>query len=256
MVGVVGTQRLMPNDQWQFFRSSLPEGKIVEADAFLQELRARKSPREILQIRRAARIVKHTFEFLCRTSFSEPDDKLLEAALRREARLEGVEDFRMMIAHPSTKSWSFRPAEARPIRTDETIMINLAVEFERYWAEAVRTVSFRGSYFSEIRPEALQKLSAQIGAGLHAGKSAAQCYREAMAKIACSKQEYISDYGLGGGIGLSPQEHPLLAQADNTTLCPGMTFSFRLGFSDKERGAIMAGDTICLTKKGYEILTR
>jgi Xaa-Pro aminopeptidase len=255
-IGVVGMKRLMPQHQWQLFRDSLPNVKIIDADSLLQEMRTVKSTLEIMQIRRSTRIIRDTFDFLTRASFAEPNAKLLEAALRREARLEGAEDFRMMIAYPSDKKWAFMPPEGRPIAAGDTVIINLSVEFERYWAEAVRTFSFRESRFTESRPELMNKLAADIRGCLQSGKSTSQFTKEAMEKIASSKQEYIPEYGLGMGIGLSPHEYPMLAQSDHTVLGAGMAFSFRLGFSDKALGAIMDGDTLLLSKKGYEILTR
>ena len=209
-----------------------------------------------MQIRRSARIIVTTFDFIAQTSFTKPGEKLLEAAMRREARLEGAEDFRMMIARPSEKRWSFKPPETIPILPDEGVMIYLSVEFERYWAEAVRTCAFRGSSFVETQSEDMKILYAGIIGGFTAGKKASQFCREAMEKIAVSKHEYISDYGLGQGVGLSPQEHPVLAEGDNSTLREGMVSSLRVGIYDKERGAVMNGETIYLSKKGCEILTR
>ena len=108
---------------------------------------------EILQIRRSSRIVARTFDFITNTSFVDLSENVLEAAARREARLEGAEDFRMMIAKPLEERWAFRPPEERPIRSGDRMIIYLAVEFERYWAEAVRTFTVKDSSFVETQPE-------------------------------------------------------------------------------------------------------
>jgi Xaa-Pro dipeptidase len=215
-----------------------------------------KSGPELLQIRRAARIVRNAFDFIAAASLKEPNEKFLEAAVRREARLEGAEDFRMMIARPGEKSWSFRPPETRTILSDDRVMISLSVEFERYWAAAVRTYSFQGAAFTEVLPDDVRALSAGITAELQSGRTAAQFHQAALAKIAESGRKHLADYGLGEGIGLSPAEYPALARDDHSTLREGMTLSFRLGLYDPELRAIINGETIYLSRKGCEILTR
>ena len=256
VVGIAGMERLMPHHQIQFLVDSLPGCRIISADPLLQEARMVKSEPELMQIRRAARIVRNAFDFIAETSFPGPDAKLMEAAVRREVRLEGAEDFRMMIARPGEKRWSFRPPAARTILSDDRVMISLSVEFERYWAAAIRTFSFRGASFTETLSDGLQTLSAGVRAELKSGCRTSQFYQAALTRIAESGREFLSDYGLGQGIGLGPEEYPVLAQDDQATLREGMTLSFHLGIHDSELGAMMNGDTIYLSRKGCEILTR
>jgi len=256
VIGFAGLKRLMPNDQFQFLLDSLPGCKVVDSDRLLNELRMVKSRMEILQIRRAARIVARVFDFIANAPFVEPAENVLEAAARREARLEGAEDFRMMIAKPSEENGAFRPPEERPIRSGDRMIIYLAVEFERYWAEAVRTSTLKESTFAEIQPDTVKTLYENILQGMKIGKRMSQFYRETRAKIAKVKFEEISGYGMGQGIGLGLKELPLIAKEDRNILADGMCLSLRLGIRDKELGAAMIGDTIYLTSKGPEVLTR
>jgi Xaa-Pro aminopeptidase len=256
VIGFAGLKRLMPNDQFQFLLDSLPGCKVVDSDHLLDGLRMVKSRMEVLQIRRAARIVSRVFEFITNTPFVEPAENVLEAAARREARLEGTEDFRMMILKPSDKNGAFRPPEERPIRSGDRLIIYLAVEFERYWAEAVRTVTFADVSFQETLPDPVKTLYENILQGMKIGKKISQLHRETMAKIAKAKFEEISDYGVGQGIGLSLKELPLIAKEDRNILADGMCLSLRVGIRDKEVGAAMIGDTIYSSKAGPEAVTR
>jgi Xaa-Pro dipeptidase len=256
VIGFAGLKRLMPNDQFQFLLDSLPGCKVVDSDRLLNELRMVKSRMEILQIRRAARIVARVFDFIANAPFVEPAENVLEAAARREARLEGAEDFRMMIAKPSEENGAFRPPEERPIRSGDRMIIYLAVEFERYWAEAVRTSTLKESTFAEIQPDTVKTLYENILQGMKIGKRMSPFYRETRAKIAKVKFEEISGYGMGQGIGLGLKELPLIAKEDRNILADGMCLSLRLGIRDKELGAAMIGDTIYLSSKGPEVLTR
>jgi Xaa-Pro dipeptidase len=92
--------------------------------------------------------------------------------------------------------------------------------------------------------------------GLRPGKKVSQFYKETMTEIKKEGDVYIPDYGLGQGIGLSPQEFPVISGKDNTLLREGMIFSLRLLIKDKDMGAIMIGNTIHLTKQGPKILTK
>lgn len=256
VIGVAGMNRLMPHHQGQFLVDSLPSCRIISADPLVEEARMIKSGLEILQIRRSARIVRNAFAFIAETSFKGPDEKRLEAAVRREARLEGAEDFRLMIAKPDEKKWSFRPPEARKIFSDDQVMISLSVEFERYWAGAIRTFSFRGGSFIESLPNGLRTLAADITAELQPGQGTSQFYRIAQERIAESGYKCLSDYGMGQGVGLSPEEAPVLSLDDKATLYGGMALVLQLGVKDSKLGAVVNGETIYLSRTDCEILTR
>lgn len=256
VIGGVGLKSLMPSYQYRLLTDSLPGRKIVDSDRLLNELRMVKSRAEVLQIRRAARMVSRVFDFITGTPFADPAENVLEAAARREARLDGAEDFRMMVLKPSDKNGAFRPPEERPLRPGDKIVIYLAVEFERYWAEAVRTVAFTDASFSEILPDPAKTFYENILRGMKIGKRMSQLYRDAMAMIARAGFEEISGYGMGQGIGLSLKELPLIAREDRTLLADGMCVSLRLGIRDRETGAAMTGETICLSKAGTIVLTR
>ncbi len=254
-VGFIGVKSLMPCDQLQFLRDSLKGSKVLDVDLLLKEMRMVKSPREIDQIRRAARILSRAFGVLSGTAFQEMSEKALEGALYREVRIEGAEDFRMMMARPKRERWSFRPAGDGTILSGETVLLFLAVEFERYWAEAIRTFVVKENTLAPVEREDFNALYGRIIELLRPGKAASQFHKEAIAQLRKEKVEYLSDYGLGQGIGLGPREYPVLSKEDNTSLKEGMCLTFRLLVKDEGPGAMMTGNTLLLTKKGPQILT-
>src|SRR3989339_198499 len=91
-VGLVGFKPLMPYPQLQSFREALKAYKLVDADHILTDLRLTKSPRESDEVRRASRVAGHTFDYLANTDFTDMREIILDAALDREARMEGAED--------------------------------------------------------------------------------------------------------------------------------------------------------------------
>ena len=255
-VGFAGLRNLMPNDQLQFLSDSLSGCKIIDADPLVRDMRMVKSQREGDQIRRSSRILARAFTFLSGTSFSDLNERVLEAMVCRETRLEGAEDFRMMIAKPNEGNWAFRPAEEVLLSSGKTVIVYLAVEFERYWAEGVRTYTVKDSSLVPVQSEDVGSLYERLMNGIKPGKASAQFYREAMREIKKSKREFIPEYGLGEGIGLGLKEFPVFAAKKGAPLRDGICFSLRLLVRDKSLGAVMIGNTLLLTKKGPEVLTR
>jgi Xaa-Pro aminopeptidase len=162
----------------------------------------------------------------------------------------------MMMLRPSEENGAFRPPEERPIGSGDRIIIYVAVEFERYWAEAVRTVTFADASFRETLPEPVKMLYGNILQEMKIGKRMSQLHRETTAKIAKAGFKEIPGYGMGQGIGLSLKELPLVAGEDRTRLAGGMCLSLRLGVRDKETGAAMTGETLSFSKAGPGVLTR
>ena len=254
-VGFAGVRQLMPNNQLEFLIESLGQSRIVDADHLIREARMVKSPREIDQISRASRILARALTFISETPFPNLSERLLEATVCRETRLEGAEDFRMMIAKPKAGTWAFRPSEETSLSPGETVIVYLAVEFERYWAEGARTYTVKDSSLVLVPSEEVGLLYERLIRGIKPGKDSAQFYREAMREIKKSKAEFIPDYGLGEGIGLGIKEFPVFAPKKGVPLKEGNCFSLRLLVKDKTLGAVMIGNTVLLTKKGPEVLT-
>lgn len=255
-VGVVGLERFMPYDQFQFFLKSTGSCNIIHADDMIREMRMIKSPREVDQIRRASRIVTRIFDKISHTPFSNNNEKSLEAVMGREAYLEGAEDVRMLIAKSQEKNWTLRPLGDVPLSADDKVILYLAVEFERYWAEGMRTFVLERDSFTEPPVDIFNTLYSQIIQNMKLGERISQFYKETVAEIKATHVDAISDYGLGQGIGLSLQELPLLTEEETNPLREGMCLTLRLAVKDGGKGPMMIGNTIYLSKGGPEVLTQ
>lgn len=255
-VGVAGIKQFMPIRQLRFLTEALAGSTVIDADHLINEMRMVKSQKECDQIQRASRILTHAFGYLSETPFHPMSERVVEARICRETRFEGAEDFRMMIGRPMEGRWTFRPAEEASISSGETVIVYLAVAFERYWAEAARTFVVKGSTLEQVKSDSLDSLYERRVKGMIPGKSASQFYRETMAEMEKGGLEYIPDYGIGQGIGLGIKERPLFTGEDDTPLKEGSCFSLRLLVKDKALGAVMISNTLRLTKKGAEVLTR
>ncbi len=214
-----------------------------------------KSQNEINQVRRASRILKKAFNAISDTPLKEMNEKFLEAKLEREARIEGTEDARVLIARPQAQPWAFRPAEQTSISTGDTVIVYLSVEFERYWSEGIKT--FVAGADRLLLPELndTKALYNRILDGMKPGKTSSQFYKEAINQIGKEKAQYIPDYGMGQGIGIDLQELPVLEEKNGRSLKEGMCLTLRLAIKDQKLGAIIIGNILLLTKNSAEVLS-
>ena len=254
-IGLAGLKQLMPYLQLQSFYGALSGCKIVDADHIISNMRMVKSPRERDQIHRASRILTHTFD-VANTPLEGMNELILEAALDREARLEGAEDVRILIAKPQEEKWAFRPVEDSQMSPGETIIIYLAVEFERYWSEIVRTFVVEPACLVPAGRENYNELYEKIMRMLKPGKPVSQFYKEAVSELEKSGTGYVPEYGLGQGIGQGTNELPIITEEDASELKEGMCLTLRLAMRDKEIGTLMIGNTIHISKDGPELLAK
>ena len=255
-IGLAGLRQHMPYREFEVLSEATRECRIVDADGIVTRMRMIKSVREVDQVRRSARLVARLFDSLARHSFSTFTERAVEAVAYRLGYLEGAEDVRILIARPQgKKAGALRPPDDPAISGGDTVVIHLAIEFERYWAEGTRTFRAEGTSLVESTPEAVRSLYARVAKTLVPGKSASGFYRETLSKVKRTGISFVSEYGLGGGIGLSSRELPLFSPDDDTVLKEGMTLSLRLAVTTPDTGLAMIGDTCCLSGKGSELLT-
>ena len=254
-IGLAGIDEWMPQDQRQFLGEALESGTLVDAGPLLREMRMIKSDRELDQIRRASRIVRTVFEKLEGLTVSGLSERALEAAMIREARLEGAEDVRVLFGRPEQEDWALHPAGEDSLNNNGALIIVLSLVYERYWSEAVRTFRVEGDALAVPDLQASETLYGELAGCLRPGMALSECWGEISAKMEESGRDFISDYGPGQGIGLSPREWPILDQAAPGTLENGICLTLRFCMRDETLGSIMMGNTMAVTEKGIEVLT-
>lgn len=236
-MGLAGIRRMMPYDQWRKLSADLEGADFKNAEPFIDRLRAIKSAREIAQVRSAGQIVHRTLDELNTRRFEILNESRVAADLMRDARMQGAEDVRVLIARPHESGWAFRPPEDRTIAEGETVIVHLGASWERYWSEAIRTYSTRAGRFEVLWDDGHETRFQSIVAHLESGRTIAEFVKMAAGSI-------IEPYGLGHSIGNTPTEPPMLSADDQTRIEPGMCFSVRLTLPGRRSDFIMRGDTV------------
>jgi len=252
-VGLGRFEEQMPYQEFRALEEALAGCKIVDAAAMVPSLRMTKSGRESDEIRRAGRIVKKCFELVSSACSAGMSEQFLEAMLRKQARFEGAEDIRVLLAVANDKK-SLRPSENRRMEPGQVFILYFAIEYERYWAEGIKTFAAGEASFSEVASEA-KSVYYQAIALIKPGRTVSQVYRDLFDGARESGLEPLSDYGLGNGIGLSLNEWPVINERGGQKLKEGMCLALRVAVHDKTLGNVMIGGTLLVGKNGVEVVT-
>jgi Xaa-Pro aminopeptidase len=255
-IGYAGVNRLMPRGQLKFMKESLAGAKVIDCDKMLAEMRMIKSSMEKGQIQRASSIIMKAFQAVTAKSDGNLNERLLIAKVERIAYKDGAEDVRLLLGRPKDKDWSLRLPEDGQISDGDSLILYMAVESERYWAEAVRTFVVAGDSLVPAKAEIIDKVYTGIISQIKPGKSVSQFIKELMDALKQNQLDYIADYGLGQGVGLSLNELPALTNDNQAQFKDGMCLALRLIVKDKAMGAVMLGNTMYLSKGSAEVLTR
>jgi Xaa-Pro dipeptidase len=257
-LGFAGLRELMSYRELQRLVDGVKGCEIVEAGHIIRDMRMVKSERECDQIRRASRLVSNALGALPGTVLARMDERSLEAKIDWMIRIQGAEEVRILLAKPQDPGWALRPAMQAPISAGEAVIVYVTASFERYWAEGIRTFIVEKKSFVKADDEKAQELYQQVAAAMEAGTSAAQFHKKALARIGRNGAPGgggLPVYDLANGIGLGLKEPPFVSGHEKVQLAEGMCLALRFAVQDQKLGAIMIGNTVCLSEEGVEVLT-
>ena len=161
----------------------------------------------------------------------------------REARMQGAEDIRIMIARPLDDGWTFRPPEDVAVREGETLSMTLCASWERYWSEATRTFVARGERFELAWDDEADARFRAMVAGARAGVAVGDWVASAQAAMTPAERRALESMGAGHGIGVTPEEAPALSAGSRVAIASGMCLVVRAALSTGH-GLALRSDTV------------
>jgi Xaa-Pro aminopeptidase len=243
-IGLAGMPRLVPYDQWRLLRDGLAGATVSDAEAIVEHQRAVKSPLEIVQLRRASEIAAIALTSAARVPRARATELDLASEVVRGARYAGAEDIRVMIARPHEIGWAFRPPEGRRLDAD-TFVLHLAVSRERYWCEAMRTFRVRAGVIERVWTDDLDERYRALVAAFRPGTIVRDAVRGAREPLSPEEWRALEMCGLGHGIGVTPEETPVLSDNSFDTLQSGMALVLRAALRSAD-GLVVYADTTVL----------
>ncbi len=142
---------------------------------------------------------------------------------------------------PRERDWCLRPPDDGQLSDGEAIVLYLACSYERYWAEGIRTLVARGTGLAPV--QAFDDVYAKAVEGIEPGRKVSAIAEDVACLLAKAAITPIDHYGIGEGIGLSPDEAPQLSLNDSTVLREGMCITFRIAACEVKERAYMIGNT-------------
>jgi Xaa-Pro aminopeptidase len=257
-LGWVDAGRGFPLPQFEEMRAALSRVGWVSCDHLVARLRQQKSGRELVAMRAAGRLLQEICEEAANCILPGRKEFEVIADIDRLARVKGAEDIRILAGEthlepPGAKS-------ARPL--GKHWALHLAVQHERYWAEAGRTYIIDNSEAADRAYVEAREFVERMVQGVKAGQPAGAIEQTARQVLAEPRYATAAQYGFGQGIGLSQREAPFLTAADAreagvavepVNFAAGMTVALRVAFETGGKFVIY-GDSYEVTSGGPRCL--
>lgn len=247
---------------WDHGRLEVRLGKavrLVPAGGQVETLRLIKDAGEIEALRTASRLTAEAVEAVL--ADLKPGDSEARVAARLEARfretsLEGAA-FDTLVASGARSALIHARVSARSLRPGEMLLMDCGASYKGYKADMSRTVMPGGetARFKEVS-SAVREALERVIASIRPGASLRQL--DAIARQTLSEhglgEAFI--HGLGHGIGLEVHEEPWIGPCEEGSLQAGMAIAVEPGVYLEGWGGVRLEETILVTPKGCEVLTR
>lgn len=257
-IGLIDSGQGFPLPQLEEMKTALPQVNWQDCAPMFQPLRLVKTPQELAAMREAGRLLQE----ICAGAegFTESGRKEYQvvADIDRLARDKGAEDIRILAGEKRLNPPSFKQAGM----IGGHWAIYLAVQHERYWAEAGRTFILSGGVKLKDAYQKAQEIVVAMAKQLKPNGAVAAVDETAQRELG-EFYGAASVYGLANGIGLNQWEAPFLSESDArevgaasvgaTTLNENMTLALRVAF-ETEGKIILYGDSFEVTAGGAKSL--
>jgi len=257
-IGLIDSGQGFPLPQLEEMKTALPQVNWQDCAPMLQPLRLVKTAQELAAMREAGRLLQE----ICAGAegFTKSGRKEYEvvADIDRLARDKGAEDIRILAGEKRLSPPSFKQAGI----IGGHWAIYLAVQHERYWAEAGRTFILSGEVKLKDAYQKAQEIVVAMAKQLKPNGAVVAVDETAQRELG-EFYGAASVYGLANGIGLNQWEAPFLSESDArevgaasvgaTTLNENMTLALRVAF-ETEGKIILYGDSFEVTAGGAKSL--
>ncbi len=257
-IGLVDSGQGFPLPQLEEMKGALPEASWQACDSIIVPLRLAKTGRELTAMRAAGRVIREILDGS--RAFIKPGRKEYEivADIDRLARDKGAEDIRILAGEKRLNPPSFKQTAS----VGNHWAVYLAVQHERYWAEAGRSFVLSNDAKLQAAYQKAQETVAQMAAQLKPGGAVStidETARRALGEFYAT----AAVYGLANGIGLNQWEASFLNEDDAhsvgapsvgaTALNENMTLALRVAF-ETEGKFILFGESFQVTARGASSL--
>ncbi|HOP78408.1 MAG: Xaa-Pro peptidase family protein [Thermogutta sp.] len=255
----VAVEASLPMATYKKLKAALKQTELVEAEDWIEQLRAVKDKTEIARIRKAVQYAERGFAAVRATLRPEHSEKEIADLLEYQMRTLGARcsSFPTIVAVGERAALPHAIPSDRKVSENVFILIDWGADEGWYKSDLTRVlITGRISpKFAKVYQTVLRAQQAAIAA-VRPGVSAQEVDAAARQVIADAGFGRLFGHGLGHGVGLEIHELPRLGPNSSITLKPGMVITIEPGIYIPDWGGVRLEDDVLVTRDGCEVLTR
>jgi Xaa-Pro dipeptidase len=267
--GRIGVEKRAPRaaglsvHTYESLQTALPQAELVDGWGLVERIKARKSPREVAYLRRAAEITTLGMTAAIEAAAEGATDNDVAAAAYRTMIAAGGDYMAIPVIVASGVRSSVPHSTHERARLDpgDVLTVELGGCYHRYSAPCMRTVSI-GPPIAEVERiaeaalAALDRVLAAMRPGV-TGDEVARAGLDAVGRLGDGLfwPGYFA-YGVGAGFPPAWGDHTVRVQpGDPTPLASGMVMHVPVILNAVGRHGLMFSETAVITDDGCEVLT-
>ena len=256
-VGLVTVQEQLNIREWNGLAKLLDGAELCDLSDFMASLRLIKSPAEQTLLKENSRILEQVLALFGKEARSGQKEYQIMALVEREARRQGVEDFRFLLARSAEPQIGLRPVGSASLKKGEALLVTVAASYQRYWAELGRTFCLGSPPGELVKSHSLAKnIFRKLTQSIKVGASAAAAAEWLKEIPSAAVGDSLQAYGLGNGVGLDLTEAPFLGREDAVKIQPGMALTLRVCLAEKKCGSALISQPFLVTESGLQSLVQ
>jgi len=239
---------------YQSMRKNLKKASFANISRELQELRAVKTYKELLIIKKAFWHANRIYEKTLRQFSDFKIETDVAAYMEYESRKLGLElSFPVIIA--SGKNASMPHHHPQPQKLQRGLcVIDFGIRYKNYCTDMTRTVGI-GTLSTKEKNEhaSLLRIQKSLAADVHENETGHSLYKKAVWLLG-EKSRYFT-HGLGHGIGVEIHESPSLSPNSKDIIKNGMVLTIEPGVYLPGKYGIRIEDSIIVSEKARVLTT-
>jgi Xaa-Pro aminopeptidase len=242
----------------QLIQALSKHSRLVEAPAFVEQMRIVKDAAEISLIRAACRLGSKLFDVLLKKLRPGVTEATMAGELEFAARKYGADQmsFPTIIAGGMRSALPHGRASSAVLPPRGFVVSDFGVILAGYCSDMTRTLHLG-------RPDRLAKegyeavLEAQLAAleAVRPGKTVGEVDAAARKSLKKYRLDKYFTHSTGHGVGLEIHEFPRVGAGGRDVLKPGMVVTIEPGIYLPGKWGVRIEDTVVVTETGCEILT-
>lgn len=250
--------RLSVLQQRLFRRSTGSRTAWRPISGWVEDLRTRKSPREVARMRQASRLASSVVREVLPLLRPGVRENEIAAEIDYRMRRGGASGaaFETIVASGRRTALPHARPSGKRLRKNELVLLDLGAILRHYCSDLSRTI-YLGRAPERVRAAHRAILEAQAAArdALRPGVSAESVDAAARQVLMRNGLGRYFVHSTGHGLGLEVHEEPRLAVGQKTRIQEGFVVTLEPGVYWEGVGGIRVEDDVVVTRRGHEVLT-